>query len=87
MLWMVILQWRIEVNFFTVAVSINDTFLYLSHVPTEFLCLLIHSSHETEIIFYSQLFLSQLSDTSIAFKNISYSTKFLHDVVEFLNGM
>lgn len=82
MLWMIIWQWRIEVNFFTVTVSINDTCLYLSHVPTEFLCLLIHSSRETEIIFYSQLFLSQLSDTSIAFKNISYSTQFLQDVVE-----
>lgn len=36
MLWMIILQWRIEVNFFTVTVSINDTCLYFSHVPTDF---------------------------------------------------
>lgn len=72
---MIILKWRIEVNFFTVSMSINDTCLYFSHMPTDILCFVIHSSHGTEIIFYSQLF-HNLVVYIYAFKNNSCTTEF-----------
>ena len=81
MLWMITLQWRIEVNFFTVTVSINNTRFYFSHVPTDVLCPLIHSNHGIEITFYSQLFLSQFSNMYFTFKNISWSAVFLEEEV------